>query len=285
MHLNPRSPSRDHFRRLTAPDCLDRLQQLQAEHPDSPLAAFACWQDARCWLADVGVRRPASDAVLRPVLVEFRQAPDEQWRRILLYLFAADLTRISSALRPLAEDEHDVFSEVTWRFLEALHRLDLAQRPVRLGQKIVNDTWHDVRQHYARVRAESNGQESLDEEPEDRQESSTRPLRETLGDLDPAFAAVNLQHDDARGRALLKELVRLGRLTKPDYLLLIGHHVYDKSLKELAPRFGLTDEAVKKRHQRALKLLQESAESLSPERRNGPLFPIGETLTRRTRHE
>lgn len=279
MRLDSFPYARDLSRAIDSCDSLDRLRRLKREFPDSPLADFASWNDARQWLCQVGAHQETADAVLRPVLAALHQQPDETWHDILFFLFDRPLRRIHLALQRLDQEPALVWSEIGWAFLRALHRLDLDHRTSRPGLKLLNDTRHDVRQVYARERARQKRLES----PANQEDERTVNVENRGGD-DPAFAKIEHEHDVRWARAHLKDLVRRGRLSGPDYLILIGCHLYGHSLEEMADRLGLSYEATKRRRQRAASYLKNHSRFLSPESGLAPLRQVEPTSPTRRRH-
>jgi hypothetical protein len=279
MHLNSSLTQRELSRAVESCDSLDRLLQLQLDFPDTPLADFSSWNDARRWLRQVGAHQEAADAVLRPVLAAFHQQSDEIWHDILFFLFDRPLRRIHRDLLRLDQEPALVWSEIGWAFLRALHRLDLDHRTSRPGLKLLNDTRHDVRQVYARERARQKWLRSPAKEEDER----TVRVEDRGGD-DPAFEKIEHEHDVRWARAHLKDLVRRGRLSGPDYLILIGCHLYGHSLEEMADRLGLSYEATKRRRQRAASYLKNHSRFLSPESGLTPLRQVEPTSPTRRRH-
>lgn len=260
-------PTRVLSRGIPTPDD-DHLQLLKRECHGSPIAAFTTWDDARRWLGKAGIWGEEADAVLRPLLVAFKRDGDEAWYRALLFLLWPSLDRVSRHLRWLDEDANILDSQVHWALWRALHRLDLDRRPERLGQKLLNDVQCDVRRHYERERALCQRTQPFSRDDED---DASEDLSETLGDVDPAFERADGQHDVRWARIYLKDLVRCGRLSSADYLILVGCRLYGRSLRETADRLGLGYAATRKREQRALKYLREISRKLSHEEGRRPL--------------
>lgn len=254
MRLDSILPPRELSRAVSSSESVHRLQLLADQFLGTQLATFACWEDARRWLDRTGARTVAADVVLKPILTAFRRQPDEVWLNILLFLFWRSQSRIYRALRGRVPNPDDVGSEVRWAFLRVLHRLDPTQRIAAYGQKIINDMWHDVRLHCERERARQERFPTPAWEAEDDQEEDDP---KEPGAPDPAFAMVGHRHDAARIRADLKGHVRCGRLSRADYLILVGCYLYGRSLDEMAGRLGLTYEVAKKRRQRALERLKK----------------------------
>lgn len=284
MRLDSFQPPRDLAEAVTAPDFLERLHRLQIEFPLSPFPALATWDQVRRQIERVTIWNKESDALLRPILIVARREPDACWPQILLFLCWRGLASIARRLRYLDKDPNALDAQVYWMFLRIVCRLDPARREARLGQKIINDVRHEVRERYDREDAPiDQASELVDEQPDD--DGEEPGSAEIRGDEDRAFAVAEACHDVSWGRARLKALVRRGRLSGPDYLILIGCHLYSRSLGEMATRLGLSYEAAKKRQQRTAKILRENARFLSPAPPRTPLKGIGRAARGRRSHE
>lgn len=264
-------------------DSLDRLRQLKQEH-SSPFAEFASWNDVRCWLEDGGIWREAADGVLRPVLAAYKQRPDQAWQEILLFLFWRPLARIQGLLLELEPEPTCRFSQTCWAFLHVLERIDLNQRPRRLGTKILQDVRHDARLHFATEHERSRDLDPLADEIDQTDAEDVGGVR-LGGALDGAIAAVELRHDRSWAMACLKALVHAGRLSRTDFLILIGCHLYGWTLDEMAERQGLSYQAMKKRRQRAADLLKEIAPDLSPDLPDTPLMSLRRSPRKEKGHD
>lgn len=267
MHLNSDLSPRYLSQPLAAPDPR-YLDHLVREHPGTPLASWATWGEGRRQLSGGAIWREDTDATLCPILTTFKQGDPEVWHQVLLYLLWPHLDRIARRLSQLDDDPNQIDSQVCWAFLEALHRFDLDRRQTRLGQKILNDVLHDVRLHYADER--ELGKRFM--RPVTREEADKlEAVLNQAGAPDPEFEWIDNRHEARWARAYLKNLVRSGRLDGADYLILLGCHVYGRTLHEMAARLGLSYEAAKKRQQRTVKYLRKSPRKLSPSRPPDPL--------------
>lgn len=271
MHLNSILPPRELSRSAAARDSIDRLRRLQDAFRGSPLDSFSTWEDVRFWLEEIGVAGVASDAVLRPVLIGAKRSPDENWHSILLLLFWRPLVRIRRDLARLDPEPNSLDSNLCWAFLRALHRLDLDRRAAGLGQKILNDVRHDVRHLYAAERALAIQFTPLADEPDDDEAGEGQPRGEILGAPDRAYEEFESKHDARAVRRWLERLVHSGRLSEPDYMILVGCSLYGHPLEEIATSQGLSYEAARKRRQRATKFLQERERKMSPRSDRDPL--------------
>jgi len=269
MRLDSFLPRWGHAGAVSRPEALVHLRRLQTAHPDSLLPHFTSWPEALSWLDRAGWRNEAADAVLRPVLLATKRDLDANWHEILLFLFSPPLLSLYRGLRRLDSDPRELAAEVGWALLQAVHRLDLDRRSARLGQKILNDAQHDVRQRYARetaLRARVVGLDQSDDEGQDTGE----PIA-AAGAEDPAYARLDRERDAERALAHLRGLVQRGRLDRSDYLILVGSYVHGRSVEAMAARLGLSLAAAKKRRQRARWAFAEIRKKMSP---GGPRPPL-----------
>ena len=240
---------------------------LQVQHPRGPLPQFDSWPVACLYLNTVGIKTVDADGVLGPVLEATKTDPDEVWHSILTFLFWDQLRRIHDYTARLDDDPGHRFALISWRFLQATHRIDLASRGTKFGKKLFNDTFHDVREHYAAERDHPEHQA-----PED--EDDTCDYFDRQPGYDLTQARVEFQLDRERAIAGLRGLVRRGLINRPDYQILLGCHLYGRSIAEMAAHLGVPYEAAKKRRLRAVEKLQKTWPELSPDHADSPLYPI-----------
>ncbi len=125
---------------------LVELVALQSSAAGDPLADAGSWQDVRAYIDGVGLKDDATESVLRPLLAAAQRVNlAEPWQSILLYLSWSSLLSILYRRMRGGIPDLDMWTDVTWSFLCVLRRIDLASRTNRLGQKIYNDTDHDLR--------------------------------------------------------------------------------------------------------------------------------------------
>jgi len=253
--------------------CIAKLQRLRDLVGGPPLDGFSSWADAKCWLDGIGPWREETDVLLRPLLSICRERPDQSWHDILVFLFWRSLMRIYGRTLPLDLQSDQRFSLVYWYFAQTVQRLDLQQRPQRLGAKILQDVWHDVREYYKRERDRQELHDPMPDELAPREAAYGSAVRQ-LGREDSAFREFEFRHDSSWAIARLRNLVRAGELSRADCLILIGCHLYGYTLEEMADRQGLSYEAAKKRRQRAVQCLEIHAPQLSPDLPDGALFPM-----------
>lgn len=255
-------------RDLPVPD-LQQVRDLGNTNPGFPVDAFHNGASLRRWTQRNDLTAEAADLCLRPILQALKFGLDAYWREVMFYLFWPDLGRTACRLSRLDRDQDRLGSQTCWAFLQCIHRIDVERRTSRIGLKILNDVQHDVRSIYSR-----------DAERNRRCISMDVPLGEngrgvmSLGASDIQYAAFDLQHDRSWAMAKLRALVRSGRLSRADFLIIIGCHLYGRTLEEMAERQGLAYETAKKRRQRATAHLEKLAPELSPDCHDSPLMSL-----------
>lgn len=284
MHLLSAAPPWALSRAANSPHSIRRLNDLQRRFPAPPLAEFTSWDDARRWLEQVGVKSAGADSVLRPVLVAAKPSLDETWQNILLLLFWRQLAQTSCWLSEIAPVRAERDSQIVWEFLRAVHRLDLNRRPEYIGRKLVNDTQHGMRLHFR----QQHGRDALHVPILDEHEEADGPTGGGVrdpGSEDLGFAAAEYRHDRDRAQADLLDLASRGRITPADAFILIGCHLYGRSIEEMADRLGVSYETAKRRRQRAAARLKNIARYLSPDLPDTPLEPLRRSPRKEISHD
>ena len=234
-------------------------------HLASPLQSVSTWLGLEAWVNGIGIRSTDSDFVLRWLIKNCRDQPGTHSQELFLLVAWDSLLGLHRVLLRLDEDVDGLWSNLTWSFLRVVCRFDLNMRPGFIGKKLLNDTQHDTRQCYAKFRNDPSFNQTTDPEND--------PLdRVQVGDLGHASADILL--DRSLAIKHLRRLVRSGHLSRPDFQILLGCHLYGRSINEMAVHLGIPYGAAKKRRQRAVKKLQKSAPHLSPSDPDSPLYPI-----------
>lgn len=266
---------------LNTPESNRRLGTITPKLSRQIAATGFTWSEIRTELAKRGFRAAGSDPLLRPILTEFKCQPDELWHDILLYLFLPSLERLARILRYLDDNPVALDSQIGWAFVQVLHRVDLQARRMRLGQKILNDVQHDVRRFYRAERELVSRNVPIVCWDDDEDEKASIAVNEPAAD-DPEMHRAEVTHDNRWSRNLLKQFVATGQLSKPAYMILIGHLLYDRPLRVMAQQLGISHEAAKKRYQRATEFLEKNAGRMSPAGPSHPLWEAG-GVTRKER--
>lgn len=217
------------------------LVKLQRKAPF--LRRFDTWRDVIAFMRAGTSRDPRKDEVLRPILTAHDADQDYRWRKILLAIFWPALVSIRRRKFYWDEDEPDeLWQRIFWAFHQAICRIDLARRPRRLAQKIVNDAIHDLYLDYQRCWDHASREVATDPD-----ELDEFPYEDVAIDLDEMIDA---QTALAREISRLRGHLNAGRITEGDFVLIVGTRIYGRSIAEYAREMGLDYELVKKRRQR-----------------------------------
>ena len=124
-------------RKIRGPQCNARLHILQINGLPAPIKKCGSWECLERELHRIGMRSLEADRVFGLLLRNFRASPDEIWHDILLFLFWRDLEVILRARLRYHPEPMELFSEITWCFLQALYRIDLEARNYSFARKIM----------------------------------------------------------------------------------------------------------------------------------------------------
>ena len=216
------------------------LGRLQRTEPF--LRRFATWADVVAFMRKGTSRDPLKDEILRPIFRAHGQDRDHRWRTILLVIFWPALRAIHYRKRAWDDDCDARWSNVTWAFLKVICRIDVARRPDRLVQKVVNDTIHVLYEGYRQEWDRSS------------REIATDP--DELEKLAGAVEGIDFDAMDAREVReaeveRLRSHMKAGRISEADFHLIVGTRLYGKLVREYAAEAGISFQAAKKRRQRA----------------------------------
>jgi hypothetical protein len=239
------SVSRDRDRQrleqeLESSEYQDLLRRLQKREPF--LRQFHTWADVLVFMRKGTSRDPRKDEILRPIFRAHGSDQDPRWRTILLAIFWPGLESIHYQKRSWDSDPEERWQNVTWTFLQVLCRVDVKRRPDRLVQKVFNDTVHHLHDEYRRTWDHANRELTADAEQLDVLAGGV----ETIDTAD-----IELREAQELEIRRLRQHLQQGRITEPDFLLLVGTRVYGQSVAEYAREAGLDYQVAKKRRQRA----------------------------------
>lgn len=207
------------------------------------LRTFKDWSGVIAFMRRGTSHDPAKDAILLPILQAHAADRDPRWRTILLVVFWPGLESIWRRRRHWDADPEARWANVTWVLLRAVCRLDPSRRSTRLVQRLINDVFHGLYDEYRQAWDHSLRQVATDPEL----------LTEMHRASDAWDAAADLRDEQAARIEHLQAHRDAGRLSEADFLLLVGLHVYGRSLSDCALESGLSYEATKKRAQRSLR--------------------------------
>ena len=227
-------------RQLESSEYQELLRRLQKKEPF--LRQFKTWADELAFMRSGTSRDPRKDEILRPVFRAHGGDQDPRWRAILLAIFWPGLESIHFRKRGWDADPDERWQNITWTFLQVLCRVDVKRRPDRLVQKVYNDTIHHLHDEYRRVW--DRAKREFTAEPEE--------IDALIGGVDGVdTAGIELREAQEIEVNRLREHLEHGRITEPDFLLLVGTRVYGQSVADYARETGLDYQVAKKRRQRA----------------------------------
>jgi hypothetical protein len=205
------------------------------------LRRFGAWRDVIAFMRAGTSRDQRKNEVLWPILAAHSADQDYRWRTILLAIFWPGLVSIHRKKSHWDEDEPDeLWQRIFWAFHESICRIDLKRRGDCLVQRIYGATVHRLRSECRRAwkRAE-------------REAGPDNVEIEAVADLN----GIDLEDIDRRIAQEI-EIERLrghldaGRITKADFLLILGTRVYGKPVIDYARELGLDYEVIRKHRQR-----------------------------------
>jgi hypothetical protein len=226
------------------------LRRLQWDHRF--LRRFQSWQDVVAFMRAGSSEDPRKDDVLRPMFEAHQRDQDQRWRTLLLVIFWPGLGSILRRRRHWDANPEELWQTIVWVFLQVVCRIRVDQRPHRITQKLINETYRCVYRDYKRRWSLGDRETSTDEE-----------TLSAIPDSKQGVDLAGIERREIREMATrrLREWLAEGTLTQTDFLLLIGTRVYGAPLKRVARHLGLGYEAAKKRRQRSEAVLRKLASS------------------------
>jgi len=206
---------------------------------------FKSWAEVVEYLNPTKLNSPQGDIALGALIRMHQEHRDHRWSTILLaicwpllqILYKARLKAVS------AEQKGTLWSDISWLFIKTINKPALRERQERFSAMIYNYVLHDLKHINMTNREENSRLCGLD-------------AKEVLRDYH-AVSEVdwNIQQIDITKS--WKRLKEQGRLDDIDFHLVRATILYDEPLIEYACRLGLDYEFVKKRKQRAIKILKK----------------------------
>ena len=274
-------PYRDEARRALECSAARKAQNeflSEAKRRHQALGPFADVADLLALLRDRDGDRDRKDAALFVLVVEHQAERDGRAFALLAVAMFPVLDHIYNARRRrLAGREHDeLWGRIVEAFAEALERYPTARRPHRVAANIEGETMAALRR--ARQR------ELRSAEAQARFAAEARPFLDLTGTPDPAgdagdaFTLGDMVEPGREPAAppgpdemesavhALDRYVAGGVINEDERLILIGVHLYARSLGDLAGELGISREAAKKRHLRAVERLRKVGRCAPPTR-------------------
>ena len=230
----------------------EKFERIRGE--SSALQRFTSSAELLAFLRDADPSQfDQNDAILY-ALLRSALSEDETGKAAKVLLLAViwpALEHVYSRLLPRLRNAADPFSEVYWAFLEEIRLWNLAKRDY-MAIELARRT--EKRVHRALRR-------------EERYQAACREMLEAARAVGPdGFRAVDVsyrkgrlsEHDRAEVKALLAEFVDREVISLEESLLIAGHALYGRRLKDLAAEKGIGYRTVSKRYQRAAKKVREA---------------------------
>lgn len=236
------------------------LNQIKERH--EALKQFEDVEELLELLRDAGANADTKDAVLIALLEEYQGGRGGGAFALLAVAMFPVLDRIYRTRVLRAAEHDDLWGRVVEAFAEALDRYPISRRRARVAANIEGDTMAMMRRAGLREVRSSVARERFN--------AATQPL---MGDLDPVgldepvslgdFVEPGRESpappDDAEMKAAevaVAPLFEAGEIDEQDRFLILGVHLYGQTLGELAAGLGISREAAKKRHLRAINRLR-----------------------------
>lgn len=206
------------------------------------------------------------DAALIALLEEHQRGDGGGAFAVLAVAMFPALDRIYRQRVQRADDHDDLWGRVVEAFAEAIDRYPTSRRRARVAANIEGDTMAAIRRARQRDSRTADGQ--------DRFAAATAPYAKDIETVDPEqpdrerlvigdFVEPGREPAVAPDREELKAtetaiapLFDAGDLNDQDRFLILGVHLYERTLGELAAEIGISREAAKKRHLRAIARLR-----------------------------
>ena len=226
-------------RELQSSEYQGLLRRLQrTEHF---LRQFTTWADVIAFMRAGTSRDPLKDEILRPIFRTHHEDRDPRWRTILLVIFWPGLQSLSCKKRHWDDDPDELWQNIVLTFLQEVSRLDVNRRPARLVQKVVNDTIHNLYEGYGRRWRRTNREVPMN--PQHMEGVTT-------GCDGVDIEAIDLRTAYQQQVSRLQEHLSAGRISEPEFFMLLGTRLHGSSLAEHARAVGLNYEVAKKRRLR-----------------------------------
>ncbi len=209
------------------------------------------WKTVADVVADPLTTDDAIDAVLHPLLVAYAisaavtpaPATATQWATILTACCFRWLVATAVSRARWDQDPDEVWQETQVCFLALCRRLCIQGRTHRLRAKIRGDLRHTLTERFQprwRAAARERAGDPAAMVPE-----------AAAGTAPPSHEDVDADERLEHAIATLRRQHRAGRITATDVLILVGTHLYGRSLAAQAGILGMTPNAVGRRRLRA----------------------------------
>lgn len=206
---------------------------------------FKTWREVVDYLDPTILDSPQGDIALGGLIQIHQERHNPRWLTILTAVYWPLLEIIYEIMIDAVSLEQKItlWSDINWLFTKTINKPTLRERQARLSAKILNDIIHDLKYLTKAAKEENSRLFSLESE-------------ESLQDS-RAVAVDDLNIQEVHTTWLLQKLKEHGQLDEIELHMLKATIIYNEPLVEYAGRLGLDYEFVKKRKQRAIKILKK----------------------------
>jgi DNA-directed RNA polymerase specialized sigma24 family protein len=234
------------------------LDQIRERHP--ALSRYQRVEDLLSALRNPQCRPDEKDAALLALLEEHQsQSAGGAFVVLAVAMFPA-LDRIYRTRLHRTGERDDLWGRVVSAFAEALERYPVDRRRSKVAANIEGDTMASLRRAQLRDARATVAQEQLTAavapflsniEAIDPQEDESNRI--VLGDfVNPGRRKAVDPEELAAAKAAVAPIFEANAIGDDDRFLVLGVHLYERTLGDLAQELGISREAAKKRHQRAI---------------------------------
>lgn len=240
------------------------LKQIRDRHP--ALQRFDGVEQLLEALRDPTAGADVKDATLLALLVEHQRGAGGGAFALLAVAMFPALDRIYRARVRRASEHDDLWGRVVGAFAEALDRYPISRRRARVAANIEGDTMGSLRRAGLRDTRAAIAQERFtaavapyasDIEKSDPHEPELARL--SLGAFIEPGREQPVPPDDTElkeAEVTVAPLFDDATINDQDRFLILGVHLYERTLGDLAAELGISREAAKKRHLRAIARLR-----------------------------
>lgn len=215
-------------------------------------------------LRDVSGNKEYKDALLLALIIEYQSRGGMAFALLASAMFPV-LDKLYRSRVHRFREHDDLWGRIVGSFAEALEKYPVERRPAKVAANIEGETMAALRKETIREKrgafvGEAHGVYAKSFAAElSAVDIDGNPLMQ-LGDLGPraksqAFASIDGE-EYAQAEAALEPYLVAGNVNREDRFLILGVNLYEKSLGDLAKELGITRDAAKKRHTRAMEKLR-----------------------------
>lgn len=215
-------------------------------------------------LRDVNANKEHKDALLLALIIEHQARGGIAFALLASAMFPA-LDKLYRTRVHRVREHDDLWGRIVGAFAEALERYPVKRRPAKVAANIEGETMAALRKEALREqRAAFNGEHAAYAKSFAAELSAVDiDGKSTMqwGDLEPRsrkrHVAAHIDDEEyTQAEAALEPYLVASNINPEDRFLILGVNLYEKSLGDLAKELGITRDAAKRRHARAMAKLR-----------------------------